>query len=63
MNNVKIFHEMLFIYNAVLNGWTVSKIDNKKYKFTKKKNSKIYNLNKFDLKDFIKNNNSLELFC
>ena len=29
-NNVKIFHEMLFIYNAVLNGWSVSKIDDKR---------------------------------
>ena len=61
-NNVKIFHEMLFIYNAVLNGWSVSKIDDNKYKFKKKKNSKIYNLDRFNLKEFIKNNNSMELF-
>lgn len=53
---------MLFIYNAVLNGWSVSKIDDNKYKFKKKKNSKIYNLNKFNLKEFIKNNNSMKLF-
>ena len=61
-NNVKVFHEMLFIYNAILNGWTVSRIDEKRYKFTKSRDSKIYNLNNFKLKEFIKNNNSLKLF-
>lgn len=61
-NNVKVFHEMLFIYNAILNGWTVSRIDEKRYKFTKRRDSKIYNLNNFKLKEFIKNNNSLKLF-
>tara|TARA_Y100000591_G_C21338213_1_gene453547 strand:- start:196 stop:390 length:195 start_codon:yes stop_codon:yes gene_type:complete len=61
-NNVKVFHEMLFIYNAILNGWTVSRIDEKRYKFTKSRDSKIYNLNNFKLKEFIRNNNSLKLF-
>jgi hypothetical protein len=61
-NNVKIFHEMLFIYNAVLNGWSVSKIDENKYKFKKNKNSKIYNLDRFNLKEFINKNTSMELF-
>lgn len=61
-NNVKVFHEMLFIYNAILNGWTVSRIDENRYKFTKSRDSKIYNLNNFKLKEFIRNNNSLKLF-
>lgn len=61
-DNIKIFQEMLFIYNAILNGWTVSKINNKKYRFRRKKNSISYNLERINLKEFIKNNNSLSLF-
>ena len=61
-DNIKIFQEMLFIYNAILNGWTVSKINNKKYRFRRKKNSISYNLERINLKEFIKNNSSLSLF-
>lgn len=61
-DNIKIFQEMLFIYNAILNGWTVSKINNKRYRFRRKKNSISYNLERINLKEFIKNNNSLSLF-
>ena len=63
MNNYKKFQQMLFIYNAVLNGWTVRKINNYKFKFTKeKKNLKILNLNELNINKFIKDNLSMNIF-
>ena len=63
MKNYKKFHQMLFIYNAVLNGWTVKKINNFEFKFTKeKKNLKILNLNDLNINQFVKDNLSMNTF-
>lgn len=63
MKNYKKFHQMLFIYNAVLNGWTVKKVNNSKFKFTKeKKNLKILNLNDLNINQFVKDNLSMNVF-
>ena len=35
INSLLKMQEMLFIYNAVLDGWTVRKLDNDKYEFQK----------------------------
>lgn len=35
-NNVKNLHEMVFVYNAVMDGWTVKKMKNGKIKLKKK---------------------------
>ena len=35
--NLLSLHKMLFIYNAVLNGWTVKKLSNNKFEFKKNK--------------------------
>lgn len=35
--NLLSLHKMLFIYNAVLNGWTVKKLPNNKFEFKKHK--------------------------
>ena len=56
-HNLKIFNEMLFVYNALSNGWTVKKLRNKKYKFTK--NNTNINLT---IQDFIKNNMDISIF-
>ena len=48
---------MLFVYNALSNGWTVKKLRNKKYKFTK--NNTNINLT---IQDFIKNNMDISIF-
>lgn len=34
--NVKNLHEMVFVYNAVMDGWTVKKLRNGKIKLKKK---------------------------
>ena len=36
--NFKEFYTMLFIYNAINNGWIVQKLKNSEFKFTNKKN-------------------------
>lgn len=57
----KKFYEMLFIYNAVINGWTVKKINNK-FRFTKnKKNLKIKNLNDININTFINENINMNI--
>lgn len=52
MNDVTIhfLQKMIFIYNAVLNGWVVRRIDNE-FQFTKNSESTTGNLN-----DFLKSN-------
>jgi hypothetical protein len=63
INNYKKFHEMLFIYNAVINGWTVKKVNNYKFKFTKeKKKLKILNLKDLNINQFVKDNLSMNTF-
>ena len=60
--NYKKFYEMLFIYNAISNGWTVKKINKSKYKFTNNfKNLKI-SLKDIQLNKFIKDNLQLNPF-
>lgn len=49
----KEFYTMLFIYNAINNGWIVQKVKHSEFKFTNKKKSVI---KKFNMKNFIKNN-------
>ena len=55
--NNKVFYQMNFIYNAVLNGWTVTKIDDNKYEFTNRDKDikKQFNLENFT-DDFVKHN-------
>ena len=63
MNNYKKFYEMLFIYNAVLSGWTVRKVSNYKFKFTKnKKNLKILDLKELNINKFVQDNLSMNIF-
>jgi len=58
-NNIDIIsiQKMLFIYNAILSGWTVKMIDNDRFEFIKSKDniSKEVYLNNY-LNKFIKEN-------
>ena len=58
-NNIDIIsiQKMLFIYNAILSGWTVKMIDNDRFEFIKNKDniSKEVYLNNY-LQKFIKEN-------
>ncbi len=58
-NNIDIIsiQKMLFIYNAILSGWTVKMIDNDRFEFIKSKEniSKEVYLNNY-LQKFIKEN-------
>ena len=54
-------HKMLFIYNAILNGWTVKLLSKNKFEFKKNKDSvkkEIY-LDDY-LKIFVKNNLNID---
>lgn len=63
IDNYKKFYQMLFIYNAVLDGWTVRKVNNTKFKFTKnKRNLKILNLTELNINKFVKDNLSMNTF-
>ncbi len=62
MNNYKKFYEMLFIYNAVLNGWTVKKLQNRKFKFTNNKRNLKINLKDVNINTFVKDNLTLDIF-
>lgn len=50
-------YKMSFIYNSILNGWTVKKLNNSKFEFSNNKDElkKEYHLDNF-LKKFIKSN-------
>ena len=58
-NNIDIIsiQKMIFIYNAILSGWTVKMIDNDRFEFIKSKEniSKEVYLNNY-LQKFIKEN-------
>ncbi len=58
-NNIDIIsiQKMIFIYNAILSGWTVKMIDNDRFEFIKNKDniSKEVYLNNY-LNKFIKEN-------
>ena len=63
MNNMnpEVFQKMIFIYNAVLDGWTVSQVENNEIKFKKRKQETIKNLQQFvqnnlKIPDNLKNN-------
>jgi len=67
MNNLEFnldilsLHKMLFIYNAVLNGWIVKKLSDNNFEFKKNKNDvkkEIY-LDDF-LKHFVKENLNID---
>tara|TARA_B100001123_G_C15005731_1_gene905392 strand:- start:164 stop:352 length:189 start_codon:yes stop_codon:yes gene_type:complete len=49
----KKFYEMLFIFNAIQNGWSVQKINRVEYKFSNKNKSIIKN---FNIQNFINKN-------
>ena len=59
--NLLSLHKMLFIYNAVLNGWTVKLLPNNKFEFKKRKDNakkEIY-LDSY-LKKFVSNNLNID---
>jgi len=55
----KEIQKMIFVYNSILNGWTVKKLENNKFEFTKgyddDKQREEINLESY-LKNFIKYN-------
>ena len=50
-------NEMIFIYNAIMNGWTVRNVGKNSFEFCKKKNKKEIDLdNNQSLSEFIDEN-------
>ena len=62
IDNIKL-HKMIFIYNAINDGWTVKLVDNK-FEFIKNKNTIHKNKLYFNdyIKRFINNNLNIEPF-
>lgn len=62
--NSKIFdaHKMLFIYNALKNGWTVKMTSNNTYKFTKNRNERVIDSDGFPKEFLLENLNTLSSF-
>lgn len=56
--NKKMFEEMLFIYNALNNGWKIQKKNNA-YIFSKKHNNKKSFFNKSFTNHFVNQNKSI----
>ena len=52
--NYNIIQQMVFLYNALNDGWTIKKINNKKYEFFKNKDNLIKK--EIDIEEFMKNN-------
>ena len=54
--DINMFYKMVFIYNALQDGWTIRKLSNNNIEFKKKKTS-IKNIDNEDFLDnFIENN-------
>lgn len=49
-------NEMKFIYNALMNGWTVKNVGKNSFEFCKKKNKKEIDLDQKSLSEFIDEN-------
>jgi hypothetical protein len=56
--NYNIIQKMVFLYNALNDGWTITKINNKKYEFIKNKDNLIKK--EIDIEEFMKNNLNIE---
>ena len=50
----KEIQKMIFVYNSILSGWTVKKLDNNKFEFTKNINDENQR-QEILLEDYIKN--------
>jgi len=48
--------QMIFIYNALNDGWTVKKVEENNFEFVKKKNKREIDLEKETLSQFIMKN-------
>lgn len=55
ISNVVNIQKMVFIYNALLSGWTVKMVEDNKFEFKKKKENKELNLDNY-LATFISEN-------
>jgi len=49
-------NEMMFIYNAIMNGWTVKNVGKNSFEFCKKKSKKEIDLDEKSLSEFIDEN-------
>ncbi len=56
--NYNIIQQMVFLYNALNDGWSIKKINNKKYEFIKNKDKLIKK--EIDIEEFMKNNLNIE---
>tara|TARA_B100000795_G_C22646710_1_gene378637 strand:- start:65 stop:271 length:207 start_codon:yes stop_codon:yes gene_type:complete len=53
--DISVLYKMLFIYNALSDGWSVRKLEDKKYEFTKNTTQK-KELDLENIESFIKDN-------
>lgn len=59
----KEMHKMIFLYNCIMEGWTVKKLDNNKFEFTQKINNDNHKkeiLSETHIKNFIESNLNID---
>jgi len=56
--NYNVIQKMVFLCNALNDGWSIKKINNNKYEFIKNKDKLIKK--EIDIEEFIKNNLNIE---
>lgn len=56
--NYNVIQKMVFLCNALNDGWSIKKINNNKYEFVKNKDKLIKK--EIDIEEFIKNNLNIE---
>lgn len=56
--NYNVIQKMVFLCNALNDGWSIKKLNNNKYEFVKNKDKLIKK--EIDIEEFIKNNLNIE---
>jgi len=60
--NQKLIYRMIFVYQALLEGWTIKRINKNKFEFLMSKNNSKKKLNETDINSFIKKNSNIKEF-
>ena len=60
--NQKLIYKMIFVYNALMEGWTIKRINKNKFEFLMSKNTSKKKLCETDIDTFIKKNADIQDF-
>ena len=60
--NQKLIYKMIFVYNALMEGWTIKMVNKNKFEFLMSKNTSKRKLSETDIDSFIKKNANIQEF-